>query len=404
MLARQPADRFDTPAQIAAALEPLASEADLASLLERADRAELTATDDQSSVRTREHLTADSKETKPSVEHSPSSHLAEQQPTEAPTTVDWQSSHLAPRDEPSRHDVTLQTTQAARSTSSPTGSSRRSVTATFLATVAALLAFAALTTIVIQTDKGDIKIVSNDPDIEVTVRRNGQVVDGFELKQRPDATSYFSGDYEIELKGGKPDGVVINNGVFKLTRGNTELVTITREAKLAAKPTPPIAKAPFDAAEARQYQKTWAEHLGIPSELEIELPTNQKLTLVLIPPGEFLMGSTDEEQTRLLAEAQGDRAAIRSISTEGPSRQVQITQPFYLGKYEVTKAQWQAAMGGDPATLKSDRSHPVDDVNWDEIPPFLAKLNEGASRPRQSCYSVEIAIVLVLFTPSGPRA
>jgi formylglycine-generating enzyme required for sulfatase activity len=93
------------------------------------------------------------------------------------------------------------------------------------------------------------------------------------------------------------------------------------------------------------------------------------------------MGSTDEEQTRFLAEAQAanDKWAIDRIPSEGPQHQVRITRPFYLGKYEVTQAQWEALMVSNPSRFKDDPSHPVEHVSWDDIEPFLAELNDRTS-------------------------
>ena len=61
---------------------------------------------------------------------------------------------------------------------------------------------------------------------------------------------------------------------------------------------------------------------GLPGEV-VHVKTG--ITLVLIPAGEFLMGSPPEERDRFF--------------DEGPQHKVRITRPFYLGKYEVTNAQ-----------------------------------------------------------------
>lgn len=55
------------------------------------------------------------------------------------------------------------------------------------------------------------------------------------------------------------------------------------------------------------------------------------MEFVMIPAGTFLMGSDDR-----------DRGAA---SNEMPRHEVTISKPFYLGKYEVTQAQWEAVMG-----------------------------------------------------------
>ena len=59
------------------------------------------------------------------------------------------------------------------------------------------------------------------------------------------------------------------------------------------------------------------------------------MTLKLIPAGEFLMGSPDDDK-----DADND---------EKPQHRVRITRPFYLGVYEVTQAQYEAVMGNNPS-------------------------------------------------------
>ena len=49
-------------------------------------------------------------------------------------------------------------------------------------------------------------------------------------------------------------------------------------------------------------------------------------------------------------------------------------QDFRMGKYEVTQAQWEAVMGGNPSRYKG-ADHPVECVSWDDCQAFLEKLN-----------------------------
>jgi hypothetical protein len=86
------------------------------------------------------------------------------------------------------------------------------------------------------------------------------------------------------------------------------------------------------------------------------------MEFVLIPAGEFLMGSPDSD-----AEADDD---------EKPAHRVTISQPFYLGKYPVTQAQWEAVMDNNPSQFKGNPNHPVEWVSWDGVQAFLRKLNE----------------------------
>ncbi len=80
----------------------------------------------------------------------------------------------------------------------------------------------------------------------------------------------------------------------------------------------------------------------------------------LIPKGCFQMGSPGSEPER------EDR--------EGPQHQVCFDQPFYLGKTEVTQAQWEVVMGSNPSRFKG-ANLPVERVSWDDIQTFLQKLN-----------------------------
>ena len=92
------------------------------------------------------------------------------------------------------------------------------------------------------------------------------------------------------------------------------------------------------------------------------------MEFVLIPAGEFMMGSTD-------------RGAHEN---EQPVHKVTITQPFYLGKYEVTQGEWQAVTGENPSEFKGDPTRPVEQVSWDDVQEFMQKLNaqEGGTKYR----------------------
>lgn len=150
--------------------------------------------------------------------------------------------------------------------------------------------------------------------------------------------------------------------------------------------TPPLANAPFDAATAKTHQQAWAEYLGLPMEREVDLPGGATLTMILIPPGEFLMGSDKEEQEKFLEEANAANHewAIERIPSEGPRHRVRITRPFYLGKYEVTQAQWQAVTGSNPSEFKDNPTHPVEMASWNDVQGFLTRVNEAAPQQGMS--------------------
>lgn len=80
------------------------------------------------------------------------------------------------------------------------------------------------------------------------------------------------------------------------------------------------------------------------------------IEMVWIPPGAFMMGA--------------DRAGL----VEGPVHQVTISTGFYMGRYEVTQAQWQTVMGNNPSRFRGDNL-PVENVSWDDAIAFVARLN-----------------------------
>ncbi|MCE9603303.1 MAG: SUMF1/EgtB/PvdO family nonheme iron enzyme [Planctomycetia bacterium] len=105
--------------------------------------------------------------------------------------------------------------------------------------------------------------------------------------------------------------------------------------------TPPRAKSPFDARQAKAHQQAWAKHLGI----EVETPNSAGQTMILIPPGEFLMGSTDEQVEAALKVAEKIKApsgAIRLVEkAERPQHKVVITKPLLMSVTEVTIGQFK---------------------------------------------------------------
>lgn len=73
----------------------------------------------------------------------------------------------------------------------------------------------------------------------------------------------------------------------------------------------------------------------------------------------------------------GSNAAV-AYPDEQPVHQVTITKPFWIGKTEVTQAQWLAIMNHNPS-LFPRRDHPVDNVDWGDIQTFINRLNKIAN-------------------------
>jgi len=141
---------------------------------------------------------------------------------------------------------------------------------------------------------------------------------------------------------------------------------------------PPLALAPFDTRQAQAHQAAWAQYLGLPVKKIVELPGGGKMDFLLIPPGEFQMGSTEEEQKRF--PEYSDTAMTNILASERPRHQVQISKPYYLGQYEVTQSHWQALMG-DISSKHQNSSLPIDYVSWNEAIAFTERFTQQCCPP-----------------------
>jgi formylglycine-generating enzyme required for sulfatase activity len=91
--------------------------------------------------------------------------------------------------------------------------------------------------------------------------------------------------------------------------------------------------------------------------------TATQMEMLLIPPGSFQMGCSASQ-------------SYSCYSNENPVHTVTLTNAFYLGRYEVTQAQWQARMGSNPSYFQSASTQvpadqvpnrPVERVSWNMI-------------------------------------
>jgi formylglycine-generating enzyme required for sulfatase activity len=83
--------------------------------------------------------------------------------------------------------------------------------------------------------------------------------------------------------------------------------------------------------------------------------------MVYVEGGTFTMGATSE---------QGSDA----YNDEKPAHSVTLSN-YYIGKYEVTQAEWEAVMGSNPSYFKGFDNLPVEKVLWNDCQSFIEKLN-----------------------------
>ena len=68
---------------------------------------------------------------------------------------------------------------------------------------------------------------------------------------------------------------------------------------------------------------------------------------------------------------------------EKPQHLVRITQPFYLGVYEVTQGEYERVMGENPSKFKGDPQRPVETVSWEKAVEFCRRLSEMEGKTYQ---------------------
>jgi len=116
-----------------------------------------------------------------------------------------------------------------------------------------------------------------------------------------------------------------------------------------------------------------ADASGVEGQQEtVLLPGDLPLEMLWIPEGTFLMGQVENEQDAF-------------PNKETPQHPVTMARGFWMGKCEVTKAQWCAVMGTAPWSGKrytnEDPNTPAVCITWDDAQAFVDKLSSDTGKP-----------------------
>ena len=95
--------------------------------------------------------------------------------------------------------------------------------------------------------------------------------------------------------------------------------------------------------------------------ISIPVKDGISIDMVKVEAGTFMMGATSEMKD--------------PYSDEKPLHQVTLTNDYYMGKYEVTQALWEAVMGWNSSEFNDDNL-PVNSVSWKDCQKFISKLNK----------------------------
>ena len=252
------------------------------------------------------------------------------------------------------------------------------------------------------TKDGLIRVEIDDPQIEVTIKGTEIVLkkadNGRDVKLSAGEKTLVveRGDFKFEtdkliLKKGEnvTVAVTLSAGQVKVKQGDKLL----GQAKLSAvwhgwpADAPQPAIAPFSSKQAKQHQQAWAKYLKLP----VEHTNSIGMRFVLIPPGEFMMGSTAAEIEEALKVVGENKDWQEQIRAEAPQHKVVLTQPIYLGVHEVTQKEYEAVVGKNPSYFAKTglgaqwvdkvpdldtAAHPVEDVSWNDAAEFCAELSK----------------------------
>lgn len=201
MLERSPADRYASASEIVEALRIPANGADLPQLLRTPDAPVALGTD---------------------------SHTAEVPPIATPaedsaeireTALGTTGNTVIATPPPPSHQPS-----PSRTLRSSGGRKRSALAVIVLMAICGLAAFK----LQLRSDTGDLIIESCDADIDVVIKRNGEVTKELELTRGENRTTVRSGEYEIELAGQHED-LQIRGSKFELLRNGEVKVTILRQ-------------------------------------------------------------------------------------------------------------------------------------------------------------------------------
>ncbi len=146
------------------------------------------------------------------------------------------------------------------------------------------------------------------------------------------------GEVLTDSSGNSHHGKIVNAKWVPGIAGGPPAANLKSEITNLKSSPPPLAISPFDAAQAKAHQEAWAKHLGVP----VEQTNSIGMKLRLIPPGEFLMGSTPEDVAAIVAAAKGvSDSVLQEIRNEAPQRPARIDKPFLAGTTEVTVGQFR---------------------------------------------------------------
>ena len=171
---------------------------------------------------------------------------------------------------------------------------------------------------------------------------------------------YESEEGMVKLKASAPSNLQITLSKEVASMNQTSKTAIPQQAQ----PQQPVAQPqPVSSMASSSTSGASSNMVGSStsgSVITIPVKDGISIEMVKVEAGSFNMGATPEMQN--------------PDEDEKPVHRVTLTNNYYIGKYEVTQALWQAVMGSNPSYFKGD-DLPVEQVSWNDCQDFISKLN-----------------------------
>ena len=178
-------------------------------------------------------------------------------------------------------------------------------------------------------------------------------VDGKKLGQSPRVfNGLLVGNHQVEVR---KDGYATDRKTISISEGQTASITGILASNAVAS----------SSSNTSGYSSSSSSMSSGSNTISIPVKNGISIEMVKVEAGTFMMGATSEMKD--------------PYDWEKPVHQVTLTNDYYMGKYEVTQALWQAVMGNNPSRFKGENL-PVETVNWNECQEFITKLNSMTGR------------------------
>ncbi len=178
-------------------------------------------------------------------------------------------------------------------------------------------------------------------------------VDGKKLGQSPRVfNGLLVGNHLVEVR---KDGYATDRKTVTISEGQTASITGTLVSNAVAS----------SSSNTSGYSSGSSSMASGSNTISIPVKNGISIDMVKVEAGTFMMGATSEMKD--------------PYDDEKPVHQVTLTNDYYMGKYEVTQALWQAVMGSNPSNFKGDNL-PVEEVSWNDCQEFISKLNSLTGR------------------------